>query len=226
MRMMKKMGWNLGVVVSLAAVLGLSGQVAHAALGATEPVLAVSAVNATATMSNQAFPYFVFNFNTDFDLAGFEVTVEYDPSKLSFSAASSTLTAGGSTFRLAEALALMEAASMVPGPGPDFLYSPGQADFGPAITTGSFTFGGTYLSQSYLIPAGSSVVMMGVFNLQPGFDAGDTQVRVFGDVLDASFNGQNFDVTATVAAVPEPETWLMLLGGLGLIAARVRRRSR
>ncbi len=223
---MKKSCLNLGAIVSLVAGLGLTGQVAHADPDVPDPVISASAVNATATLSNQAFPYFVLNFNTDFDLAGFEVTVEYAPTKLSFSAASTRLTIGSDTFKLPEVLAMMEAASVIPGSDPDFIYSPGQADFGSDIHTGSFSFNGTYLGEPYLVPAGTSVVMMGVFNLQPGFDAGDTQVRVFGMAIDPSLNGENFDVTATVAAVPEPETWLMLLGGLGLIAARVRRRNR
>jgi hypothetical protein len=46
------------------------------------------------------------------------------------------------------------------------------------------------------------------------------------------FGGTNTDYTgvsytlsvSAVAAVPEPESWAMLLGGLGLIAAIARRR--
>jgi len=120
---------------------------------------------------------------------------------------------------------VMEAASKVPGPGPDFFYSPGQGGFTSAITSGTFTFTGTYLTQSYPLPAGSSVTLTGVFQAQPGFAAGSTLVHVSGQALDASFTGQSFAATAAVAAVPEPEAWLMLLGGLGLVAARVRRRS-
>lgn len=225
MKAMSKDSWKLGATMSLAALLGMTGQAAQAAQ-AVESAMAVSAINATANASGQAFPYFVFQFNTDFDLAGFEVTVEYQPAKLSFNAASSTLAAAGSAYRLPEALAMMEAASVVPGTGPDFFYSPDQADFGTDIHSGSFNFNGAYLSQTYRIAAGSTVVMMGVFNLQPGFDAGNTQVRVFGQAIDPAFNSEPFDVTATVSAVPEPETWLMVIGGLGLIASRVRRRAK
>jgi hypothetical protein len=34
------------------------------------------------------------------------------------------------------------------------------------------------------------------------------------------------DVTLTVVAVPEPETWGMLLAGLGLVGFAARRRGR
>lgn len=217
-------GWNLGAALSLAAVFGLTGQVAQAAMSAIDPVITVAAVNAVATPDLQASPSFVFNFNTDFDLAGFEVTFSFDPGKLSFNAAASTLTVGSDSFTLPSVLAMMEAASTAPGSEPDFLYSPDAADFGTAMGgSGLFTFTGVYQSQSYLIPAGSSVTMTGVFNLLPGFVAGSTPVQVFGDALGTSAF-ESFDVSANVSAVPEPETWLMLLAGVGVIASRVRRR--
>lgn len=223
MMTMKKSGWNLGGTLSLAAVLSFSGQIAQAAV---DPTILVSAVSAAALPLGEASPSFVFNFSKDFDIAGFEVTFEYDSAKLSFNAAASTLTVEGSALTLPTTLALMQAASVVPDSDPDFIYSPGPGFFGSAIDTGLFTFTGTYVSQSYLISAGDSVTMTGVFNLRPGFVSGDTPVRVFGQAIDPGLNGESFNVTATVTAVPEPETWLMLLGGLGLLAARVRRRNR
>jgi hypothetical protein len=42
--------------------------------------------------------------------------------------------------------------------------------------------------------------------------------------FDVAYNAH--DVTLTVAAVPEPETYAMLLAGLGLVGFAVRRRSR
>jgi hypothetical protein len=35
-----------------------------------------------------------------------------------------------------------------------------------------------------------------------------------------------FPITQTIAAVPEPETWGMLLAGLGFVGLAVRRRTR
>ncbi len=218
-------GGRFAALASLALALGTVSPLADAAMAAVAPTLSVLGIDAVANPGGQASPQFQFTFNTDFDLAGFELTIDFDPTKLSFNAASSTLTAGGDTYTLAQTLAMMEAASKVPGPGPDFFYSPGQGGFTSAITSGTFTFTGTYLTQSYPLPAGSSVTLTGVFQAQPGFAAGSTLVHVSGQALDASFTGQSFAATAAVAAVPEPEAWLMLLGGLGLVAARVRRRS-
>lgn len=212
---------------ALAAVVCVAAQSAQASTTpAGAPVIATSAVHAQAQPLGQALPSFVFNFDADFDLIGFMVSFKYDETKLSFNAAASTLSVGGSTAPLSTVLAQLQAASTIPGPGPDFLYSPdGPGDFGSAIGSGLFTFTGVYQTQSYLIPAGSSVTMTGVFDLLQGFDAGTTPVQVYGEAFDVAFNNGAFDVTANVSAVPEPETWLMLLGGLGLLASRVRRRS-
>ncbi|MFD1612386.1 PEPxxWA-CTERM sorting domain-containing protein [Sphingomonas tabacisoli] len=38
-------------------------------------------------------------------------------------------------------------------------------------------------------------------------------------------NGNNFNVNFEAAAVPEPATWAMMLGGFGLVGAAMRRRS-
>lgn len=216
---MQKNSWHLGAALSLVAMLvGLSAPAVHASVSASQPeavvstAIAASPVHAAALPGGTAMPSFVFDFGADFDLIGFDVLIEFDPTKLSFNAAASTLTSGGNTMTVPNTLMAMQLAS------PDFLYS-------TEINPGAFTFNGTYLANSVLIPAGSSVTLTGVFDLLPGFVSGSTPVRVVGFAANTAFEEAPFDVTANVTAVPEPETWLMLLGGLGLVAARVRRRA-
>lgn len=172
---MQKNSWHLGAALSLAAVVSLTAPAAHAAVSLPEPAVSTAivatAVDAGAVPLGQAMPSFVFDFTSDFDLFGFEVTIAFDPSKLSFNAAASTLTAGGNTMTLPNTLMAMQLAS------PDFIHSPDVASFGTAINTGSFSFDGVYLANSVLIPAGSTVTMTGVFNLLPGFATGSTQCR-------------------------------------------------
>ena len=222
MKMNKNKPWNLAAALSLVAVLGLSGTAAQAAVSIPEPALSTSTVDAVSQPGSQALPSFVFNFASNFDLIGFDITVQFDPTKLSFNAAASTLSFGASTVTLPAALMAMQTAL------PDFIFSPGAGDFGTAINTGEFSFNGAYFAPTsfFPVPAGSSVTMTGVFDLLPGFDTGSTPVRVFGNASDQFFAFEEFDMTASVSAVPEPETWLMLIGGLGLIASRVRRRAK
>lgn len=48
---------------------------------------------------------------------------------------------------------------------------------------------------------------------------------VFASISDPTGNGSNMRIVPTVTAVPEPQTYALLLAGLGLIGAATRRRS-
>jgi hypothetical protein len=220
---MKEMGvtkWS--AALCFAALAGLSGQSALAQ--SSTPQLTTTFTNAAAPEGSQAFPSFQFTFDTAFDLSAFELTVKFDKDKLTFNAAASTLSFGvGTPQPISVVLAGLNAANS------RFLTSPSAGDFSSADTSGMFAFGGAYVSpfDSTMIPAGSTVVMTTVFSLNSGFKAGEsTSVQVVGFALDPAFQEVNFDPIATVSAVPEPETWMLLLGGLGLIASRVRRASK
>lgn len=209
--------WKLGAVLSVAGLMAFSSPMAQA--------IETSSSGAIAPVSSQAFPSFTFTFDSDFDLAAFDVTIQFVPTLLSFNAAASTLSIGSDSAPISTVLNGLKAASF-DGSDFDFNFSTSSGSFGTADTSGAFRFVGGYLLDSYLIPAGSSVTLTGVFNLT-GLAAGEsTNVRVFGNALDTSFQNPTFDVSASVAAVPEPETWMLLLGGLGLIASRVRRASK
>lgn len=52
-----------------------------------------------------------------------------------------------------------------------------------------------------------------------------TQVLTFSSVLGDSYSGAVLDNVALTAAVPEPETYAMLLAGLGLVGYAARRRK-
>lgn len=214
---------NLGAACALAAVLGLTGQVAHAVVSL--PVMSTSGGDAAAAPESQAFPSFMFTFDTDYDLAGFEVKFFFDQTKLSFNAAASTLAVAGTAGTM-PATPIPVVLSTLHAASNDFQYSYGPAD---VHDTGfNFSFNAAYVNPQNFstIAAGTTVTLTGVFDLLSPFKAGQTeQVRVFGDAFDAG-SFEPFSVTANVTAVPEPETWLMLLGGLGLLASRLRRRKR
>ena len=217
---------KLGAAFALAAALGLTGQIAQA--GLSVPLPAVSAISASAIdvelqPGSEALPSFVFTFDANYDLAGFDVSIEFDSTKLSFNAAASKFTTSAGTSTLAEAFSALKNGSC------NFLGTPDLVSFPTEDKSGLFSFGGAFLDPMYSLPiaAGSSITLTGVFNMLPGFKSGSALVRVYGNAGDAVFNSlDEFDVTAAVSAVPEPETWLMLLGGLGLVASRVRRHKR
>lgn len=84
-----------------------------------------------------------------------------------------------------------------------------------------------YGADEALITAGSSVAT-GIFDLwtlsSNNLAAGDYYVQVSGDLVSdapASFGG-----AIMLAPVPEPETWGMLLGGLGIVGWLARRRQK
>ena len=102
---------------------------------------------------------------------------------------------------------------------------PGYSTPGPRVTgdVGSFQ-----LSALTIEPPTFS----GVLVLQPAFrirdtaPLGNTTVSITGSVgSDRALGERYYDSSATVSAVPEPEIWLLWLGGLGLLAWKRKRRS-
>lgn len=61
--------------------------------------------------------------------------------------------------------------------------------------------------------------------LDSTFAAGDYYVRVTGNIPAAASLGK-YTLAATTLPVPEPETWTMLLVGMGLLGLRVRQNAR
>jgi hypothetical protein len=46
----------------------------------------------------------------------------------------------------------------------------------------------------------------------------------FNVLVDDSFDGRQFTLRFTTAAVPEPSSWAMLIAGFGIVGATMRRR--
>lgn len=215
---------KLGIAFALAAALGMTGQAAQASVFFA-PVISTSVINATSPPGGQASPLFVFTFGSDFDLAGFDIKFKFDSTKLSFDYGTSTLAVSGGLVTMPATFIPVVLQGMQ-SVSPDFESS---ASAPASVDDAGFNFRivGAYIDPANFVPTaeGTTITMTGVFNMLPGFDSGATEVRVFGSADGVDFTSEGFNVSASVTAVPEPETWLMLLGGLGLIATRVRRRS-
>lgn len=192
-------------VLFVAGFVGMSAPMAQAAWSTDK-------TDAVAAPGSQAFPGVTFTFDTPYDLASLDLYIDYDQNLLSFNAAASTLSIGGLTGNYEQVLAQLAANS-----GGDFFYLP------PTDVPGSYSLQGSFLTQSLPLDAGI-VTLTGVFQLLGGFTSGSTEVHVYGAFGDAGLSLAEYDVSPLVSAIPEPEIWWMVLGGLGLIAARVRRK--
>lgn len=200
----------------LAVLLGVSVPVAQAAA----PVPQVAAPFTTlpgsvvAPVGGQAMPTMSFTFDAPFALTGFSLNLDYVPEQMTFNAGASTLSSGGNVATLLEALTELQGAST-----PDDFFGIPPTDNPGAYSLSAFYFAGHYPV------AAQTVVFTAVFDLLPAFTAGThSDVTFSGSLENTAFESHPFGGVATVTAVPEPETWLMLIGGLGLLAHRVRRR--
>lgn len=211
---------NIAGLVALTAAL-VTSPLAHAVSGvpAVAPVVNVSATDASGPVPGKASPTLTFAFVEPYGFTSLFLQIDYDQSKLSFDNLLSS-----AVFH-PTALPAFTLDDLVTLSGGDFSYD------SDASVAGSYTLTAFFATQSYVLPAGSSLVLTGVFDLV-GLPMGQsTQVDMSGvltstvaDIEPTAVN--NFAVSAAVTAVPEPETWLMLLGGLGVLASRMRRRAR
>ena len=83
---------------------------------------------------------------------------------------------------------------------------------------GTVTFSGTGFSQTVALPGSPTTAFFGVISDVPLGAIDLTSARGIVDITSFS--------TATVAAVPEPATWAMLLVGFGAVGSAVRTRRR
>ncbi len=183
----------------------------------TPPVVSAGDASVVPGSGAQAMPTVTFAFSSPYEFTTLLLNVDYDSNLMTFNAAQSTLSVGGNELPLQQVLVALSA-------NPNFSYSPNDA-------VGSYTLTAGYAFPDYYPLTAGSMVLKGVFDLKPSFLAGMyTDVAVYGTITSRAadvdpFPIDNFSVVPRVTAVPEPETWLMLLGGLGLVAALGRRRK-
>jgi hypothetical protein len=140
------------------------------------------------------------------DFVTLDLTLTFSNALLSFDLGSSTISYNGQS----------KLWSSLPG----FITPPGP------LTAGTFLFGSLDLNSVNII---GPLVLEPAFQVRNGAPLGDTTVTVSGSICcDPVFEERYFDSSAaiTVSAVPEPEVWLLWLGGVGLLAWRRLRLQR
>jgi hypothetical protein len=219
--------WRLVCMTATVGLLGLGSSLSHAAFelppepsavaaSLTPSVLVTPGPGATATTS------LTFQFLADYDFNAITLVVDYDAGLLQFNRGASTVSLFAPAASTPSNVAFLPAAVALFEPDPDRENNNLDA--------------GTYVLNAFLLtgvplPQGSKLVLNGVFDVTGSFGAStSTQVTISGSLGGRASDPFTEDVfpsmQTTVSAVPEPETWMLLLGGLGLIASRVRRASK
>ena len=218
MKVLRKLG---GIAVGVA--LGMASALSHAAFEIAPSAVTVTAnpvALVTPVAGAQAITTLTFEFLENYSFGSLSLYVDYDKDFLKFNRAASTVgvLGAGPAVPLADAVAFLTTGM----PGFDV-----ESDVPSA---GQYSLSGFTIEPFYPLPLGTKLVLTGVFDLKDSFTANTTAwVHMSGLVSGPSadpFREDSFGILqTTVTAVPEPETWMMLLGGLGLIAGSMRRRS-
>lgn len=170
----------------------------------------------------QVQPTFNIGFASGYDLIGLDFTLSYS-NALSFSKLEFTLPSN-----VGGPVSFLVTSGDLSGIPPSFNGNVGDFGYGVSVTapdaaSSALTFSGFPLS---------SVTLSGPVLLKATFltsTIGQSAILLAGSSSSnfAPLDPDTFSSSAlvTVSAVPEPEAWLMLLGGLGMIAALGRRRQ-
>ncbi len=189
-----------------AAIAGLCIGLWGLAHAAAPPDIPVTTTAATGMAGSTVKPSFSFDVN-GFDFEAFDLTLTFTDPVLSFDLGSSTASYNGNTMPWANLLAV-------------FLPS-GPSAIGDV---GTFQFSAFSLAPESITGA---LVLQPAFQIRNGAPLGNTTVTVSGSIGSEPLVGERYfssDATITVSAVPEPELWLLWLGGIGLLAWKKRSR--
>lgn len=194
--------------IALAAVAALSSAGALAA-----PVPVVVGTGATAAAGDTVQPTLSFEFPGLYELIALDLRFEYDGSQLSFDEAASKVTLDGVLRSLPDFLA--------------FLNTQGSALKNYGTDGSGQQFGDYSFASVNGIQVTSALLFQPVFHLAPNVAAGThLPVHFSGELADqsATTSGDAFELSIEITAVPEPEQWALLAGGLALTGLVARRR--
>jgi hypothetical protein len=170
----------------------------------TDPTASVSLVSGR--------PQLRIDLPSDFTMTHLDLSILYDPNKLTLDLGSlpggSSISVGATLMDNAGFISLFDATGVAP-------FVPGAVPYA--------------LSGALLVPiAGeTSIVFNAAFALKPGITSASVTFSTTVMNLDTAAI-HTFDTLPDVvitAVIPEPENWALLLAGLGIIGATVRRRA-
>lgn len=214
--------------LKLAATACMAGALAlgsGAALAGVQPDVGVAGADGAAAPGATAYTSLTISFAQAYNFVGVDLEGFYDTSRLTFNAGLSSVSLpGGAPSSLPDFMAQLALLQVTTGG--DFTVTAGVTDSGDMSLHAGYVDG----VSSYLLPMGNLVVTM-AFDLKPSMVVGSTANVTFTQLAVADVNEMTplaWDenrFVLSVTAVPEPESWLMMLAGVGLLGALARRRS-
>jgi len=213
--------WNIVSVALTAGALTVGGGAAHATMG--PDVWVSGSTDGVAAPGGTAFTSFTIAFAGNYEFIGLGMTMTYDPALLSLNLGQSSVSVLGQPYSMPAFLAQLAMMQAAPATGFE-------------VYAGETSPGDLFFEAGYTSPAGSTtlsgeIVVTTAFDLAPSFAVGNqSTVKIryleFADVnlVFSRLASTELPVEMTVSAVPEPESWLMLLAGMGLLGAVARRR--
>ena len=184
-------------------ISGLCLALSGAAWAAMPPPIPVTVTPATGIPGATVQPVFSFDV-TGFEFASFDLILSYTSPLLSLDLGNSSVTVNGVSSSWASVLPFLTTAS----------------------GAGSYEIHGFALEPALLT---GPILLRPAFTISAGAPLGATEIQIEGSIGEQPLIGErSFSSVGivTVTAVPEPEVWLMFLGGLGMLALRRARLAR
>jgi len=204
----------LSSLLLAAGIIGLASQ-SQAAVSVTHTG------DTVITPGGQFKPEISIVFDAPYEMLGMNLVIDYDPLKLALDIYGSHVIFGGVDYTYGDFIAVL---------AKEKTDTAGDFYFEVLTVEGQYALDAVYrqLGSSTLT---GSIILKPVFESKPGFASGSSTVTISklqfddanfnSDVLADSSKPSDYPpIDMTVTAVPEPETWLMMLGGLGLLAIR------
>lgn len=213
--------WKFAAAACTAGALALGSGTALAGLQAN---VSVTGANGAAAPGATAFTSLTISFAQIYNFVGVDFEMFYDTSKLTFNEGQSSVNLMGTSLTLPEFMTGL--VDLHFSSGGDFeIYGAGVSGSGDMFLHAGFGSG------SYPLSPGDIVLTM-AFNILHTTPVGSTANITFTQLALTDVTPEmtplatdDNRIILTVTAVPEPESWLMMLAGVGLLGAVARRRA-
>jgi hypothetical protein len=196
---MKTLNYPASLIMGLCMLL--CGASAQAAVRVTHSV-------AAGASSDVVFARLNFDIGTNYPFTSFDMSLNYNPAKLLLELGLSSVKAGDNTYGLSAFISLLDEATedlLLHTDPVEGMYSLGTYVMDPLLVTGPVEF----------------VIAL---RRAPDFTAGTALVSYSGNI--SGNNEDSFLGEMNISAVPEPQTWLLWLGGLGLVLMQQARQRK